>query len=56
VVEELERTPTSKVAKYRLRARGVTATTWDCEQAGWRMTRDGAVRPALHPNERRSGS
>jgi crotonobetaine/carnitine-CoA ligase len=43
VVAELERTPTSKVAKYRLRARGVAPTTWDAEQSGWRMTRHGAV-------------
>jgi crotonobetaine/carnitine-CoA ligase len=36
-VDELPRTPTDKVAKYRLRAEGdhgITATTWDREAAG----------------------
>jgi crotonobetaine/carnitine-CoA ligase len=42
-VEELERTPTNKVEKYKLRQRGVTPDTWDCEKAGWRVTRNGLV-------------
>jgi carnitine-CoA ligase len=32
-------TPTNKVAKAELRKRGVTATTWDCEAHGFRVTR-----------------
>jgi crotonobetaine/carnitine-CoA ligase len=43
---ELERTPTNKVEKYKLRAAGVTPQTWDCERAGWRVTRDGLRRLA----------
>ncbi len=41
IVAELPRTPTSKVEKYKLRAEGVTAATWDCEAAGLRVTRRG---------------
>jgi crotonobetaine/carnitine-CoA ligase len=41
---ELERTPTSKVEKYKLRAAGVTEATWDCEAAGLRITRRGLER------------
>ena len=46
VVSELARTPTNKVEKYRLRAAGITPGTWDCEAAGWRMTRRGLERLA----------
>lgn len=44
VFDELPRTPTDKVEKYRLRAAGITADTWDATAAGWRMTRDGPTR------------
>ncbi|MBW0113883.1 AMP-binding protein [Pseudonocardia abyssalis] len=44
VVDELPRTPTDKVEKYKLRTRGVGASTWDAAGAGWRMTREGPVR------------
>ena len=33
-VEEFPRTPTQKIEKYRLRAEGVTADSWDRERAG----------------------
>ncbi|MGE0094206.1 MAG: AMP-binding protein [Alphaproteobacteria bacterium] len=38
---ELPRTPTLKVRKVELREQGITANTWDCEKAGFRITRDG---------------
>lgn len=41
VVEELPMTPTMKVQKNQLRARGVTPDTWDCQAAGLLITRDG---------------
>jgi crotonobetaine/carnitine-CoA ligase len=44
VVESMPRTPTHKVQKTELRRRGVTPSTWDCEAAGFRVTRDG-LRP-----------
>ncbi|HZZ50352.1 MAG TPA: AMP-binding protein [Pseudonocardia sp.] len=44
VVDELPRTPTDKVEKYKLRGTGVGERTWDADAAGWRMTRDGPVR------------
>jgi carnitine-CoA ligase len=34
IVSELPRTPTQKVQKHLIRAQGVTADTWDREQAG----------------------
>jgi carnitine-CoA ligase len=39
IVGELPRTPSGRVEKYRLRDAGVTAATWDCEAAGYRVTR-----------------
>ena len=39
VLDELPLTPNGKVEKYRLRARGVTETTWDRERAGYRLRR-----------------
>jgi crotonobetaine/carnitine-CoA ligase len=39
LVTELPLTPSNKVEKYRLRERGVTATTWDRELAGYRLER-----------------
>jgi crotonobetaine/carnitine-CoA ligase len=38
-VAELPRTPTGKVTKAVLRDAGITATTWDREQAGIRLSR-----------------
>lgn len=40
LVEELPRTPTSKVEKVKLRAEGITADTWDREKAGIVVKRD----------------
>lgn len=48
VLEALPRTPTSKVQKADLRRRGVTPSTWDCETAGFRVTREG-LRPIAQP-------
>jgi crotonobetaine/carnitine-CoA ligase len=45
-VDALPRTPTEKVKKYELRqagSGGVTADTWDREEHGLRVTRDGLV-------------
>jgi crotonobetaine/carnitine-CoA ligase len=44
VMDALPRTPTSKVQKGELRKRGVTASTWDCQAAGFRVTREGLRR------------
>ncbi|WP_417620263.1 AMP-binding protein [Parasphingorhabdus sp.] len=43
VVDALPMTPTFRVKKPELRAEGITENTWDCEQAGLRVTRDGLV-------------
>lgn len=40
ILNQLPRTPTQKVEKYRLRAEGVTPDTWDREAAGIRIKRD----------------
>ncbi len=40
VVNELPKTPTAKVQKHRLREQGITADTWDREQAGIRVRSD----------------
>lgn len=40
VMEDLPRTPTEKVQKYVLREQGVTADTWDREQAGIFLRRE----------------
>jgi len=39
VVDEIPKTPTGKMEKYRLRERGVTGTTWDRVAAGVRLAR-----------------
>jgi carnitine-CoA ligase len=39
IVGDLPRTPSGRVEKYRLREAGVTESTWDCEAAGYRVTR-----------------
>jgi carnitine-CoA ligase len=38
-VDELPATESGKVQKYKLRDRGVTAHTWDCEASGQRLKR-----------------
>ena len=38
-VDELPRTPTLRVQKYRLRERGVTPETWDAVAAGFVVRR-----------------
>jgi crotonobetaine/carnitine-CoA ligase len=43
IVEELPRTPTAKVEKYKLRTVAIGPQTWDREQHGWKMTRTGLV-------------
>ena len=40
VVDDFPRTPTQKIEKYRLRAMGVTADTWDREVAGITVRRE----------------
>lgn len=40
LLDELPHTPTARVQKFRLRERGVTATTWDRDAAGFTVTRD----------------
>jgi len=37
--DELPKTPTHRVEKYRLRTQGVTASTWDREAAGYQLAR-----------------
>ena len=39
VSDEIPKTPTGKMEKYRLRERGVTSTTWDRVAAGVRLSR-----------------
>ena len=38
-MEELPKTPTNRIEKYRLRELGVTENTWDREKAGVKVTR-----------------
>ena len=38
-LDALPHTPTGRVQKYKLRARGVTPDTWDAVAAGFRVTR-----------------
>ncbi len=42
-VDALPKTPTQRVRKHELRARGNGPTTWDREAAGYRVTRAGLV-------------
>lgn len=46
VVPELPKTHTMKVQKAALRAHGMTENVWDCEAAGYRITRHALVTPA----------
>lgn len=43
MVDDLPRTPSNKIEKFKLRAEGVTPDTWDREHAGISVKRD--VRP-----------
>jgi crotonobetaine/carnitine-CoA ligase len=43
VREWLPKTPTHKVRKLELRASGITEAVWDCEKAGYLITRTGLV-------------
>ena len=45
IVDELPKTQTMKVQKNVLRERGMTETVWDCEAAGYRVTRHSLVTP-----------
>jgi crotonobetaine/carnitine-CoA ligase len=38
-VDALPTTESGKVTKYKLRERGITATTWDREKAGYEVVR-----------------
>jgi crotonobetaine/carnitine-CoA ligase len=38
-VEELPKTPTNRIEKYRLRELGITENTWDREKAGIKISR-----------------
>jgi len=46
IVADLPRTPTEKVQKHLLRAEGITADTWDREQAGIVFKRDRLSAPS----------
>jgi crotonobetaine/carnitine-CoA ligase len=46
VVDELPKTPTSKVQKAELRAQGVTNETWDREAHGISVKREKIGQPA----------
>jgi len=43
LIDALPKTPSAKVRKFLLRERGNCAATWDREEHGLRMTRDGLV-------------
>jgi crotonobetaine/carnitine-CoA ligase len=43
IVDELPKTPTTKVRKFLLRERGNSDRTWDREAHGFRLTREGLV-------------
>ena len=45
IVTDFPRTPTAKVEKYRLRAAGINAGTWDRDAHGFTVTRSGLVGP-----------
>lgn len=44
VVDELPKTATMRVEKHRLRALGNTASTWDCQASGLKVTATGLIR------------
>jgi crotonobetaine/carnitine-CoA ligase len=51
VTAQLPRTPTHKVIKHALRARGVTPATWDAHAAGFRITRDRLIEPSTQSTQ-----
>jgi len=50
IMDDLPKTPTQKLEKHVLRSAGVTADTWDREQAGVRVARDMAGSPSRSSN------
>ena len=44
IVADFPRTPTAKVAKYKLRQSGPGKGAWDCQANGWTISRRGLVR------------
>ncbi len=38
-MEKMPKTPTERIEKYKLRAEGITADTWDREKAGYKLKR-----------------
>ena len=44
IVTDFPRTPTAKIAKYKLRQSGPGHQAWDCEAHGWTIRRDGLAR------------
>lgn len=44
IVSEFPRTPTAKIEKYKLRKASLTADSWDCVQAGWKVSKAGIVK------------
>lgn len=41
IMDELPKTPTAKVEKHRLRSEGITTDTWDREEHGIKVKREG---------------
>jgi crotonobetaine/carnitine-CoA ligase len=48
-IDALPMTPTFKVRKGELRAQGITEDTWDCQAAGFTVTRHGLAEPVPAP-------
>jgi crotonobetaine/carnitine-CoA ligase len=46
VVAQLPKTPTMKVQKAVLRSQGMSENAWDCQVAGFKITRKGLLGPA----------
>ncbi len=51
VVDALPRTQTLKVQKAVLRAQGLSDSVWDCEAAGFRITRHELIGPQVSPGQ-----
>jgi crotonobetaine/carnitine-CoA ligase len=45
ILQDVPRTATAKVEKYKIRTAGRSAMTWDREAHGWKVTRDGLSGP-----------
>ncbi|MBR9911397.1 MAG: ATP-dependent acyl-CoA ligase [Gammaproteobacteria bacterium] len=50
IVDELPRTPTAKIEKYKLRKAEKKASTWDCQAHGWVVNRGGVAKVAAVSN------